>query len=1139
MTSSRKKLAGRQAGLPPVFADLYGGRYRAARAIFIFVWVLFATWAGLLSISLFRNDPAETATLQQVEGARSSQAAVANAMAASYTVGGEDHDVKRFEASATCVVPQQPLGSALAAKIDPHRVFGFLPNDPAGAYLTALKHCDDLDVMIPEWFEITKDKMDLAPIALDAEMAEAMAPLLQNSTAGPQFMPTVDLAFDADRPAFLKALGDAEYRQKLTSQIVAATQKIKASGVCLTLDFLANSDLSNVAKLLNDLRTGFAPSGKSVCVIVSVEQDFWKQPEIIANSDIVVVQMFRSVWVGSKPGPLASDEDLAPLAAEVVKTVGAQRLVMAIGGMAVDWISGQPIPEEITFSEAMARIAKAGAEVKFSPSALNSFASYSDQAGKRHQIWMLDAVSTQNTIEMLNGLGATRIAIWPLGGEDPGIWPVVDSLAKGTPLAKDALRVVSLSDEVSHSGEGAFYRLTAMPRTGVRDLVVDGASGKITGQSYSALPQPYLMEHFGAGNGLQVALTFDDGPSADATPKVLDALKQAKVPATFFVVGSEALAEPDLLRRMVAEGHVIGSHTFFHPHLETTSPGRLAIEMNAVKSLIAGEVGHTVRLFRPPYVRGPGPLTGAEADAFRTVNDLGYTVVGSDIVPPDWTGISADKIVKEVISGLNDGYGNVVVLHDGHGMGMHTVEAIPKLVQAIRAEGYEIVPLATLLGTTSQALMPVADKASAAIGSLSFGTIGFFVRISVTLFWIFLMAGMARSVALLIAAARREPQRDLWARNLRVGKLPSVTVVIPAFNEESVILESVRTALAVDYPDLKVIVVDDGSTDDTLAVLRAAYGEHPQIRIISQANQGKWKALNSAYEAIDTEIAVCVDADTHIDPGAIRHLVQPFRFPKVGAVAGTVLVGNKRNLLTRLQALEYFTMQIVGRRSFEYINGIIVVPGALGAWRVKAVRDIGLFTNDTLTEDADLTIWMLRGGYRIAYADQATGYTEAPADIRSLLKQRRRWNLGMLQALWKHRGAFGERGLRVTPLVDLALFGYVLPLAAPLIDLLFVSSVVQAVLPILAGQWPQPSEASLLIIQGYIVLPLLDILTAVVAFRLDRRESKSLLWYLPFQRFYYRQLMYFSVYQAVFAAISGRVANWEKLKRFGMAQRVS
>src|SRR5262245_59661327 len=247
-----------------------------------------------------------------------------------------------------------------------------------------------------------------------------------------------------------------------------------------------------------------------------------------------------------------------------------------------------------------------------------------------------------------------------------------------------------------------------------------------------------------------------------------------------------------------------------------------------------------------------------------------------------------------------------------------------------------------------------------------------------------------------------------------------------------------------DYQDLHIIVVNDGSTDKTGELLDANFSDEPRVHIIHQVNRGKAAALYVAMSQAETEIVVTIDADTEIEPDALRKLVRHFSDPTIGAVAGNVKVGNRSRWLTRWQALEYITSQNMEKRAFDLLNCITVVPGALGAWRKKAIDAAGGITADTVAEDADLTIAIRRLGWRIGYDEEAIACTEAPETAGALIRQRFRWTFGTLQSFWKHSDTlfhpkYGTLGWVALP--NIFVFQLALPLISPIIDLMFFGSV--------------------------------------------------------------------------------------------------
>ena len=280
---------------------------------------------------------------------------------------------------------------------------------------------------------------------------------------------------------------------------------------------------------------------------------------------------------------------------------------------------------------------------------------------------------------------------------------------------------------------------------------------------------------------------------------------------------------------------------------------------------------------------------------------------------------------------------------------------------------------------------------------------------------------------------------------------------------------------------------------------------------------------------------MCIDADTQIRRNAITHLVKHFMDPKVGAVAGKIIAGNRVNILTRLQALEYATAQNIERKAFDLINGILVVPGAIGAWRVEALRKAGLFSDETLTEDTDLTIQVNRTGYTVVFEPKAKAYTEVPEKVGQLLKQRLRWSFGMFQSAWKHKGAIIDgRSVGLISITDMFVFGYIFPLLAPIADLFVVIMLYN----LAAGGWAaevgdSQTVQSTLYLWAYLTLPAMELLIAAIAISSDEDESMWSVCLFPLQRLVYRPLLYFSVIRSILRAVTGRLASWGIQKRQG------
>ena len=368
-----------------------------------------------------------------------------------------------------------------------------------------------------------------------------------------------------------------------------------------------------------------------------------------------------------------------------------------------------------------------------------------------------------------------------------------------------------------------------------------------------------------------------------------------------------------------------------------------------------------------------------------------------------------------------------------------------------------------------------------------------------------------------------------------------IAILVPAYNEEKVIARTVRAVLASDYPDLRVIVINDGSRDQTLKVAREAFAEEEasgRVIILTKPNSGKADALNYGLEHLrDEEIFVGIDADTVIAPNAISRLVPRFLDSRVAAVAGNAKVGNRVNLWTRWQALEYITSQNFERRALNMLGAVSVVPGAIGAWRTSAVREAGGYHTDTVAEDADLTMALLRRGYRVEYEDLALAYTEAPVNANGLMRQRFRWSFGILQSVWKHRAVFARKGaLGWVALPNIVIFQILLPVVSPFIDLMFtVGAIWYLVQKHFHPDSTDPTDFRRLVL-FFAAFLIIDFVTSAIAFALEprlpeMREDVSLLSHVWLQRFAYRQLFSLVLFRTLKRAIGGQSFAWDKLER--------
>jgi peptidoglycan-N-acetylglucosamine deacetylase len=961
-------------------------------------------------------------------------------------------------------------------------------------------------------------------------------------------------------------LMDPDQNAALLKQIVLFLDTYPAyRGISLDFESLPDADEQAYLTFIQTLYAQMHPRKLRLYVNVAVATGDNALKAIAANSDGIILMNYDEHQDTSDPGPIASQQWFVGNLVRVLKIVPKEKIICAIGNYGYDWTLSIPnskdrnrkpqvlATDDLSVTNTWERASDADADLDLDYDKLNPHFEYIDEDNnQRHVVWFLDAVTVLNELRAARQLGLQTFALWRLGEEDPSLWNIWDH--PSDPASLEALGTVQPGNDVDLEGEGDILRITGLPQPGKRTVDVDTDEPDprkklIDDEHMDVYPHPYTVQQYGYHPN-EVALTFDDSPDPEWTPKILDILKAKHVRAAFMAIGSQAAEHIGLMQRIVREGNEIGNHTWTHPDISLISPRQVDLEITLTERLFESKLGVQPLYFRPPYDIDEEPDTDDEAEPAWRIQQMGYTIIGSKIDTDDWDEHprkSSGEIIKSVFAQLDtmktkpQFRGSIILMHDGGGNRSVTVASLGPLIDALRARGYTIVPVSALMGKTTAEVMPPLtfwQRMRTIPDSIAFSALDIIGNFIVMVFFVgdVLMSARLIIVGLFAIIDRlRKPYRQASP-----GFNPRVAVLIPAYNEETVIVRTIRSVLNSDYTNLHVIVIDDGSSDRTPEVASTAFAKEikaGRVQVLTKRNEGKAAGLNYALDRMKEEIFVGIDADTVIAPDAISKLIPHFEDPRIGAIAGNAKVGNRVNLWTRWQALEYITSQNFERRALDLFHVVTVVPGAIGAWRTAPVKAAGSYPLNTVAEDADLTMNLLEQGLRVDFEDRALAYTEAPVDAKGLMRQRFRWSFGTLQAIWKHRAAFvRNKAMGLFALPNILVFQMFLPLVSPFIDVMFLAGVIN----FLVDRHYHPEAASAASFEKLVVYFLgfliIDFITSSIAFSLERRHPANkgdgwLLFHIWLQRFAYRQVFSIVLFKTLKRAIDGKPFNWDKIER--------
>lgn len=1008
--------------------------------------------------------------------------------------------------SAQPPVPRTPLSTEEPV------LLAFYPPWKTAAFESLKAHYPHITHVAPEWFAM-KSFTEPLIAAPDAPMARF------SRSSGVKLLPQLsNLVGNNWQPEIVEELARRpDQRPPFFQQLTTALQAIGAAGVLIDWQQLDPAYRPELTGLLTDLAAYLHAENLELWLCVPVGNDIavFDLDALAGVVDRFVAQLYHQNGEDDAAGPMASWPWWNEWLNALLEHGDPKQWVVGIGNYGYDW------PEDgaammLSFEDAMARARLAGTQtVSVEPPLYQPHFTY-EEGGGLHSVWFLDAVTFRNQYVAALHKGVGGVALYQLGHEDPAIWPVIASPG----LISTALEPIAPTDAVANIGKGDVLTVTHQREPGQRRITAPAAAPwQARYQKFPALPVIY---HRGAGTGAEAVLSFDDGPDPEWTPRILDLLKAEGVKAVFFVVGSRAAEHPEIIRRILAEGHELGNHSYWHSDLAKATDQHIVFELNANQRIIEGIAGVSTRLFRPPYHADTYPQSLAEFLTLAKAQELGYITIAESVDSEDWNEPTPDNVLERVKA--RRGEGNIILLHDGGGDRSATVAALPTIIGYLRNRGDQIVVLETLLNLPRSTLMPPIPTDDPAESRLVAQTGLNLLQKLEALAWTFIVGTTLLLFirnALVAVLALRHRRRQARQFPTLTSNQP-VSVVIAAYNEAKVIASTLRSILASDYAgSLEIIVIDDGSTDSTLAIIQELAVQDSRIRPFTHANCGKAHSLDQALRMARHEWIVMLDADTQFQRDTLRHLVAPLTQPEVGAVCGHIRVGNPSSWIARFQSLEYICGFNLDRRAYDCWNAITVVPGATSAFKKSAIVKAGGIVADTLAEDTDLTFHLHRAGYQIRYAPLAVAYTEAPDTLRLLVRQRVRWAFGTLQCLWKHRdlvGSFKHPGLGWFSLPSVWFCQIFLIALVPVVDVMLILSLI----------W---GAGGALI--GYAAFFFaLEWAMALLGCHLEREPLRAALRIFP-MRFVYRPLLCYAVWASILRALRGGWYGWGQQDRKG------
>jgi peptidoglycan-N-acetylglucosamine deacetylase len=1020
----------------------------------------------------------------------------------------------------------------------------FLNSDRKETTHALREYVSQLNMVVPNWLDLSPvEQGDSIMVRVDTLQYNI---LMQN----PKTLVMPRLTISGSDPRFVKQLSNMVDRTALIANLKTILQQYRFQGILLDYqDWDAAPEKGGKNQIFHKELYQELSASYKVAQLIAPNDVFWGGCTVY--NDYVFVKSTPPVEE-QVLGSGVSDPNQVELALrEWVRRIPAEKAILCVATEGYDWkneTDSLVMPNSIGYQQAISIASESQSTILFNKEtgALNF--NYLDDKKQKHSIYFADAANHFNTIRLAQTAAWRGVALTSIGGEDTRLWSFYDKdlSIKGleeTGFRFDKLPAEIKSNKIHFMGEGEVLDVLSKPTEGKVTVEYDEQQHKVISEQYTALPASYLVRRAGSTEEKKIVLSFDDGPDPEYTPRILDILKQEKISATFFMLGKLVQENPEIVRRIYKEGHEIGNHTFSHPHLDQITSLRANFELDYTRRSIENITGHSTILFRAPYSYNNEPDSLGELMPFLLAREHQYLSVGESVDPRDWQeGTTTDSIIHRLAR--QKMWGNIVLLHDAGGDRTSTIEALPRIIEYYRNQGYQFATVAGLLGKNRDDVMPSVQGNQVALGTgdkwFSGAFFGFNTWLKKLFYWSIWLS-MARILFMGVLACIQKYREVRDKKKTIVSNLgtPTISILVPAYNEEMNAVESVRSLLNQDYPNYEILFIDDGSKDNTYKVVKQAFKDSSRVKVFTKPNGGKASALNFGIAQSQSEFVVGIDADTQLVPEALTELMKGFSNENVGAVAGNVQVGNQVNILTRWQAVEYTTAQNFDRMAFDVLNCITVVPGAIGGFRRTAIQEAGGFTTDTLAEDCDLTMRILRKGWRVKQNNAAIAITESPETFFQFNKQRFRWSFGVMQAFWKNIDALFQwryKGLGMVALPNILFFQLFLPLFAPIADAILIYELCTGGGGAMLGL--------------YLMFMGIDLSCSLLAFTFEGvirwntlfqaktwvNPAQWKLWLILLlfpQRIVYRPIMYIILFKSYIKALKGELMGWGVLDRTG------